>query len=67
LPNSKGPPSSLVQLRTVTTHDGARDTRPDPDIHGVAMDGPAVCYCYADPELIRLSTTSFVAAIRLLG
>ena len=26
---SKGPPSSLVQLRTADTHDGARDTRPN--------------------------------------
>jgi len=29
-PNPKGPPSSLVQLRTAHTHGGARDTRPGP-------------------------------------
>jgi len=27
--NPKGPPSSLVQLRIASTHDGARDTRPE--------------------------------------
>ena len=31
-PNPKGPPSSLVQLRIASTHDDARDTRPDSDI-----------------------------------
>ena len=32
LPNPKGPPSSLVQLRIAGTHDDARDTRPTTDL-----------------------------------
>src|SRR5450759_5093047 len=32
LPASKGPPSSLVQLRTAVWTDDARDTRPNCDI-----------------------------------
>jgi hypothetical protein len=31
-PNSKGPPSSLVQLRTADNSRGARDTRPEADV-----------------------------------
>ena len=34
MPNPKGPPSSLVQLRAADNSCGARDTRPIPDIDG---------------------------------
>ena len=40
LPNPKGPPSSLVQLRTADTHDGARDTRPQAVIRKHSCDLP---------------------------
>jgi hypothetical protein len=39
LPTSKGPPSSLVQLRTAVWTDSTRDTRPRAVLHVVVARG----------------------------
>src|SRR5450759_3028459 len=43
-PASKGPPSSLVQLRTAVWTDDARDTRPNSDIGPDQRLRPIVCH-----------------------
>jgi hypothetical protein len=53
LPTSKGPPSSLVQLRIAVWTGDTRDTRPKAVIAGTEIPqrssvpcGAAMCYCH---------------------